>query len=260
MFVRSLVLQGIASAEATLTGDEREMGVMMLDIGAGTTDVVIYRQGAPWFSDVLPVGGYSLTRDLAAALGSSLQVAEDIKIHHGTVYPDNLPDDDEVDIPEMQKHWQRPIPRKALAEPLNARMVEILKLALTRVKQAGLQEWPIGGIVMTGGGSQMEGLAELVRGYRGRTGAHWLPVRNLRPASAVTQTHFLRSRWPASVGDQAPGQRRADERRQVRKRPRPGDGGSGLPCGAKPRPRPRQPAVRRGSPAPGRSKPERGGQ
>jgi cell division protein FtsA len=162
VFVRSLVLQGIASAEATLTGDEREMGVMMLDIGAGTTDVVIYRQGAPWFSDVLPVGGHSLTRDLAAALGSSLQVAEDIKIHHGTVYPDNLPDDDEVEIPEMQKHWQRPIPRKALAEPLNARMVEILKLALTRVKQAGLQEWPIGGIVMTGGGSQMEGLAELV--------------------------------------------------------------------------------------------------
>ena len=162
VFVRSLVLQGIASAEATLTGDEREMGVMMLDIGAGTTDIVIYRQGAPWFSDVIPVGGHSLTRDLAAALGSSLQVAEDIKVHHGTVYPDNLSDDDEVEIPEMQKHWQRPIPRKALAEPLNARMVEILKMALTRVKQAGLQEWPVGGIVITGGGSQMEGLSELV--------------------------------------------------------------------------------------------------
>ena len=80
VFVRSLVLQGIASAEATLTGDEREMGVMLLDIGAGTTDIVLYRQGSPWFSDVLPVGGQALTRDLAAALGSSFHVAEDIKI------------------------------------------------------------------------------------------------------------------------------------------------------------------------------------
>ncbi len=163
VFVRSLVLQGIASAEATLTGDEREMGVMLLDIGAGTTDIVLYRQGSPWFSDVLPVGGQALTRDLAAALGSSFHVAEDIKVSHGTVYPDMVSDDDEVEIPEMKQHWQRPIPRKALAEPLNARMIEILKMALTRVKQAGLQEWPIGGMVITGGGSQMVGLAELVK-------------------------------------------------------------------------------------------------
>ena len=161
--VRSMVLQGIASAEATLTGDEREMGVMLLDIGAGTTDVVLYRHGAPWFSYVLPVGGDSLTRDLAAALGSPFHVAEDIKVSHGTVYPDAVSDNDEVEIPEMQQHWQRPIPRKALAEPLNERMVEILKMALTRVKQAGLQEWPIGGIVLTGGGSQMVGLPELVQ-------------------------------------------------------------------------------------------------
>ena len=162
VFVRSLVLQGIASAEATLTGDEREMGVVMLDIGAGTTDVVIYRQGSPWFSDVIPVGAHSLTRDLAAALGSSLQVAEDLKVHHGSVFPDHIPDEDLVEIPEMKDHWQRPIPRRALAEPLNARMLEILKMALTRIKNAGLQDWPIGGMVLTGGGAQMEGLPELV--------------------------------------------------------------------------------------------------
>jgi cell division protein FtsA len=162
IFVKSLVLQGLASAEATLTGDEREMGVVMLDIGAGTTDVVIYRQGAPWFSDVLPVGAQSLTRDLAAALGSSMHVAEDLKSNHGSVYPDHVPDEDTVEIPEMKDHWQRPIPRRALAEPLNARMVEILKMTLTRIRQAGLQDWPIGGMVITGGGSQMVGLPELV--------------------------------------------------------------------------------------------------
>jgi cell division protein FtsA len=163
VFVKSLVLQGIASAEATLTGDEREMGVVMMDIGAGTTNTVIYRHGSPWYSDVLPIGAHSLTRDLAAALGSSLHVAEEIKITHGSVYPDHISDDDTVEIPEMRDHWQRPIPRKALSEPLNARMVEIIKMALTRMKQAGLHEWPMGGMVLTGGGAQMIGLPELVQ-------------------------------------------------------------------------------------------------
>ncbi len=166
-FVKSLVLQGIASAEATLTGDEREMGVVLLDIGAGTTDLVIYRQGNPWYSAVLPVGAHSLTRDLAAALQTSLHVAEDIKIKWGSVHADSVPGDETVEIPGMQKHWQRPIPRRALAEPLGERMTEILKMALTKVRQAGLKDWPIGGMVITGGGSQMEGLPQLVAGIVG---------------------------------------------------------------------------------------------
>ena len=162
VFVKSLVLQGIASAEATLTGDEREMGVVLLDIGAGTTDLVIYRQGNPWYSAVLPVGAHSLTRDLAAALQVPLHIAEEIKVESGSVHPETVPADDMVEIPGMQQHWQRPIPRRALAEPLNARMAEILKIVVAGIKQAGLRDWPIGGTVITGGGSQVEGLQELV--------------------------------------------------------------------------------------------------
>ena len=162
VFVKSLVLQGIASAEATLTGDEREMGVVMLDIGAGTTDLVIYRQGNPWHSTVLPVGAHSLTRDLSAALQVPLHVAEEIKVKSGSVHPETVPADETVEIPGMQKHWQRPIPRRALAEPLNARMVEILKMCVGKIKKAGLKDWPIGGTVITGGGAQTEGLPELV--------------------------------------------------------------------------------------------------
>ena len=161
-FVKSLVLQGIASAEATLTGDEREMGVVLLDIGAGTTDLVIYRQGNPWYSAVLPIGAHSLTRDLAAALQTPLHVAEDIKFKWGSVHPESVPADETVEIPGMQKHWQRPIPRRALAEPLNDRMTEILKMAITRIREAGLRDWPIGGVVLTGGGAQMEGLPQLL--------------------------------------------------------------------------------------------------
>ncbi len=162
VFVKSLVLQGIASAEATLTGDEREMGVVLLDIGAGTTDLVIYRQGNPWYSSVLPVGAHSLTRDLAAALQVPLHIADEIKVKSGSVHPEMVPADETVEIPGMQKHWQRPIPRRALAEPLNARMAEMLKMVVASIKQAGLRDWPIGGTVITGGGSQVEGLQELV--------------------------------------------------------------------------------------------------
>ena len=166
-FVKSLVLQGIASAEATLTGGEREMGVILLDIGAGTTDIVYYRGGYPWFSAVLPVGAHSLTRDLAAAMQTPTHVAEEVKINWGSVFPEGVPADEEVEIPGIQKHWQRPIPRRALAEPLHDRMSEILKLAIAQLRQGGITEWPIGGVVLTGGGSQMDGLPQLLTGMVG---------------------------------------------------------------------------------------------
>ncbi len=159
--VKSLVLQGISSAESTLTGDEREMGVVMLDIGAGTTDLVIYRQGAPWYSAVLPVGGYALTRDLAAALRSPLYVAEDIKVKWGSVDPDSIPVNDEVELPDFKGQRRKSVPRRALSEPLHDRMSEILKMAIARVRQAGINDWPIGGLVLTGGGAQVAGLPEL---------------------------------------------------------------------------------------------------
>ena len=158
--VSSMVLQGMASAEATLTGDEREMGVVLLDIGAGTTDMVIYRQGAPWYSTVLPVGGYALTRDLAAALRAPLHVAEEVKIKWGSVEPEAVPDE-QVELPGFQGQRRNAVPRRALSEPLNARMSEIFKMAIGRMRQAGMNDWPIGGMVLTGGGAQMTGLPEL---------------------------------------------------------------------------------------------------
>ena len=159
--VKSLVLQGMASAESTLSGDEREMGVVMMDIGAGTTDLVIYRQGAPWYSTVLPVGGYALTRDLAAAMRAPLHVAEEIKVKWGSVDLDSINEDDEVELPNFRGERSKWVPRRALSEPLHDRMVEILKMAISQVRQAGMSDWPIGGLVLTGGGAQMTGLPEL---------------------------------------------------------------------------------------------------
>lgn len=187
--VKSLVLHSLASAEATLTGDEREMGVVLADIGAGTTDVIIYRQGNPWYSAVIPVGGNQLTRDLSVALRSSVYMAEEMKIKWGSVNPEAVPADEEVVIPSFQGEPKRVISRRELAEPLNARMFEILKLVLMKVRQAGLREIPTGGLVLTGGGADISGLAGLVQKMLGvpvriahPEGISGLPVQLRKPA------------------------------------------------------------------------------
>ena len=161
--VKSMVLHSLASAEATLSGDEREMGVVLADIGGGTTDIAIYRQGHPWYSAVIPVGGSQLTRDLAVALKTPMNMTEEMKIKWGSVVPESIPSDDEVVIPSFQGQPKHSLPRRILCEPLNARMMELIKLIVLKVRQSGLREFPAGGIVLTGGGAEMTGLTELVQ-------------------------------------------------------------------------------------------------
>ncbi|HCP23606.1 MAG TPA: cell division protein FtsA, partial [Dehalococcoidia bacterium] len=155
--------QSLASAEATLTGDEKEMGVVLVDMGGGTTDITIYRQGQPWYSAVIPVGGMQMTRDLSVALKTPMHMAEEMKIKWGCVMPEMVAADDEVVIPSFQGQPQHSLSRRILSDPLNARMMEIIKLIVMKVTQSGLKSFPSGGIVLTGGGAEMTGLAELVQ-------------------------------------------------------------------------------------------------
>jgi cell division protein FtsA len=193
--VRSLVLQGLASAESTLTGDEREMGVVLMDIGAGTTDIVVYRQGTPWFSTVLPLGSNALTRDLAAALRAPLYIAEEVKTKYGSVNPESVPASAEVELPNLNGQRRHSIPIRALAEPLHDRMAEIMKMAIAEVRQTGLRDWPIGGLVLTGGGAEMTGLPELAARLVGE------PVRVGYPYGIYGLPDQLRKpKFSASVG------------------------------------------------------------
>ncbi len=159
--VRSLVVESLASAESTLTGDEKEMGAVLVDIGGGTIDLMIYRQGNPWYSAVIPVGGNQLTRDLAVAMRIPYFLAEDIKLKWGNALPELVRADEEVVVPSFQGQPRRIAKRKDLCEPLHARTVEMLKQILLRVRQSGLRQLPNAGLVITGGCAELPGIREL---------------------------------------------------------------------------------------------------
>jgi cell division protein FtsA len=193
--VNSLVLQSLASAEATLSGDEREMGAVLVDIGAGTSDIAIYRYGNPWYSTVIPVGGSQLTRDLAVALRVPYYMAEEIKVKWGHALPDLIRPDEEVVIPGVQGQPRRVVKRRGLCEPLHLRMVEILKLIMLRVSQAGMRQLPTGGLVITGGAAELAGLKELVESILGG------PVRIAYPSGIAGLPSQLRKPgFSAGVG------------------------------------------------------------
>lgn len=193
--VKSLVLQSLASAEATLTGDEREMGAVFVDIGSGTTDLIIYRQGSPWYSAVIGVGGNQLTKDLQVALGTSFYLAEEMKIKWGHAVPDMVREDEEVVIPSYQGQPKRIVNRRTIAEPLNARVVEMLKQVLLRVRQSGLRQLPSGGLVITGGCAELRGIRELAQKTLGG------PVRIAYPNGiAGLPTQLRKPAFSASVG------------------------------------------------------------
>jgi len=209
--VKSLVVHSLASAEATLTGDEREMGVVMVDIGGGTSDVMIYRQGNPWYSSVIPVGGNQLTRDLAVAMRIPFYVAEEVKVKWGHVLPEAVRGDEEVVIPSFQGQPRRIVKRRSLGEPLHARLVEILKLVLLRVRQAGLRQLPTGGLVITGGCAEMEGLQELAQKTLGG------PVRIAYPRGiAGLPTQLRKPTFSAGIGLLLWGIKHQGEKRRYR--------------------------------------------
>ena len=159
--VRDVVLSSLASAEATLFQDEKEMGVVLADIGAGTTDLAIFKDGSLWFDTSIPVGGNQLTRDLSVALGMPYYFAEDLKDKWGHASPDIEQAGEEVLLPSFQGQSRRLIRRSTLCKPLIDRLQETLGLIMLRAQQAGLRRLPPGGVVLTGGTSRIPGFQQM---------------------------------------------------------------------------------------------------
>jgi cell division protein FtsA len=158
---QELVLNSYASGEAVLYPAEKELGVVVVDIGGGTTDIAIFDQGALWYTAVLPIGGDYITSDLAVGLRTPLTQAEVIKKEHGGTLPALTSDSEFVDVPSVGGRDTFRVSKKMIAAIIEPRVQEIIGLVKNKLDSSGYPGLLPGGIVLTGGTALTQGIAEL---------------------------------------------------------------------------------------------------
>ncbi|WP_274572587.1 cell division protein FtsA [Neisseria leonii] len=160
--MNQMMLQPLASGRAVLTEDEKDLGVCVIDIGGGTTDIAVYTNGAIRHTAVIPVAGDLITGDLAQALRTPYASAEYIKVHHGAAHPDLEGLDEMVEVPSVGDRLPRQISRRVLASVIGPRVEEILELTLNELRRSGFPEEVLtSGVVLTGGASMLAGIVDL---------------------------------------------------------------------------------------------------
>jgi cell division protein FtsA len=159
--VVDIVLEPLASAEAVLTDDERDLGVCLIDIGGGTTDVAVFADGSIKHTAVLGLGGYHLTNDVAVGLRTPFEDAERIKLRFGVASARYLASDDVITVPSVGGRRPREMSRKLLCEIIEPRADEMLSLVRQEIARAGLESRIPSGVVLTGGCAALEGMHEL---------------------------------------------------------------------------------------------------
>jgi cell division protein FtsA len=192
--VRDLMLQPLASADAVLLEDERDLGVCLVDIGGGTTDMAVFTDGAIKHTSVIPIAGDQITNDIAMALRTPTKDAEELKIAHGVALRQLASSTDMIDVPGVGDRGPRELSRQTLAEVIEPRVEELYSLIQRELRSSGLEELLSSGIVITGGSALMKGMVELgeevfhmpVRvGLPNYTGALAEVVRNPRYATGM---------------------------------------------------------------------------
>lgn len=158
--VEDLVLEPLASSEAVLTEDEKQVGVILADIGGGTTDVAVFKEGSIWHTSILPVAGYQLTRDVSIGLGLPFDVAEEMKKRYGSVMPVYETKTDSNAAISQDGHG---VSYRDLCDIIRARVEEIMKLIMLELPNSEYETLVPAGVVFTGGSSNISGLAALGR-------------------------------------------------------------------------------------------------
>jgi len=156
--IEDLVLEPLASSEAILTEDEKQVGVILADIGGGTTDVAVFREGSIWHTSILPVAGYQLTRDVAIGLGLPFDIAEEMKKKYGSVMPVY---EGKLETPAALSQDGHGVSYQDLCDIVRARVEEILKLILLEMPNSEYETLVPAGLVLTGGSSNLNGISTL---------------------------------------------------------------------------------------------------
>ncbi|GGO83283.1 cell division protein FtsA [Marinobacterium nitratireducens] len=159
--VDAIVLQPLASSYAVLTDDEKELGVCLVDIGGGTTDIAVFTGGAIRFSSSIPVAGDQVTSDIAMALRTPTQNAEELKVKYACALAQLTRADETIKVPSVGERPPRSLSRQALAEVVEPRYDELFTLIQAELRRSGFEDLVASGIVLTGGTSKMEGAVEL---------------------------------------------------------------------------------------------------
>lgn len=159
--VSDLILQPLASSVAVLTEDEKELGVCLVDIGGGTTDIAVFKSGSIRHTAVIGIAGDQVTNDIAVAFRTPTQSAEDIKVNHGCALRQLADPREMVEVPGVDGREARQLSLQTLAEVVEPRIVELYELVLQELRRSGMEEMIASGIVITGGSSMMRGMIEL---------------------------------------------------------------------------------------------------
>ncbi|HWI14204.1 MAG TPA: cell division protein FtsA [Burkholderiales bacterium] len=159
--VRDLILQPLASALAVISDDEKDLGVALVDVGGGTTDVAVFTHGAIRHTAVIPIAGDQITNDIAMALRTPTKDAEDIKQRFGCALSQLADPQQMVEVPGVGERSTRELSRKTLAEVIEPRVEELYSLVQAELRRSGYEDLLSSGIVLTGGSSMMQGMVEL---------------------------------------------------------------------------------------------------
>ena len=181
------ILEQIASSYAVLQSDERDLGICLVDIGAGTSDIAVFKGGSIRHTAVVPIAGSQVTNDIAVVFRTPPQSAEEIKLKHGCALPQLVQPDELIDVPSVGGQAPRKLKRQELAQVIRARYEELFRLIRKELHRADFYDKVAGGVVLTGGSSKMPGVIELAEEV------FEMPVRLGVPQSVVGLTEVSRN-------------------------------------------------------------------
>jgi len=179
LVIDELIMQPLAASFSVLTEDEKDLGVCLVDIGAGTTDIAVFTDGAIRHTSCIPIAGDQVTNDIAVALRTPTQHAEDIKIKYACALEQLARNDETIQVPSVGDRTSRRLARQTLAQVVEARYRELFSLVLAELRRSGFENMVAAGLVMTGGASRIEGAEELAEEI------FHMPVRLATPAGVT---------------------------------------------------------------------------